>query len=50
MQVVLEEARESYPAEIVIELGSEGPDDLEANVKQIVEWIGQWINDHYDEQ
>jgi adenylate kinase len=46
MQVVLEEARESYPAEVVVELKSEGPDDLETNVKQIVEWIGQWRNDH----
>lgn len=46
MQVVLEEARESYPTEIVVELRSEGPDDLEANIKQIVEWIGRWSSDH----
>jgi adenylate kinase len=50
MQVVLEEAMESYPAEIVIELRSEGPNDLEANVRQIVEWIGQWSRDRQDEQ
>ena len=46
MEVVLEEARESYPAEIVVELKSEGSDDLEANVKQIVEWIGRWSSEH----
>jgi len=46
MQVILEEARESYPTEIVVELSSEGPDDLEANVKRIVEWIGRWSVEH----
>jgi adenylate kinase len=46
MQVVLEEARESYPSDIVVELRSEGADDLEANVKQIIEWIGRWSSDH----
>lgn len=46
MQVVLEEARESYPAEIVVELKSENLEDLEANVKQIVEWIGYWKKEH----
>jgi len=42
MQVVLEEARASYPAEIVIELQSESTEDLEANVARIVEWIRAW--------
>lgn len=46
MQVVLEEARSSYPAEIVVELRSEGTEDLEANVARIVEWITIWKKDH----
>ncbi|KAJ7597175.1 P-loop containing nucleoside triphosphate hydrolase protein [Mycena floridula] len=45
MQVVLEEARASYPAEIVVELSSETSEDLEANVARIVEWINTWLKD-----
>jgi adenylate kinase len=46
MQVVLEEARSSYPAEIVVELQSESMADLEGNIKSIVEWITTWKVDH----
>lgn len=42
MQVVLEEARASYPPEIVVELKSESMEDLEANTARIVEWIAVW--------
>ncbi|KAK7058836.1 factor activating pos9 [Paramarasmius palmivorus] len=42
MQVVLEEARSSYPEEIVVELKSETMEDIEANVARIVEWITAW--------
>jgi adenylate kinase len=42
MQVVLDEAMSSYPPEIVVELTSEGIDDLEANVSRILEWIKNW--------
>ncbi|KAG6836809.1 hypothetical protein H0H93_002831 [Arthromyces matolae] len=42
MQIVLEEARSSFPEEIVVELISEGMSDLEANVARIVEWINLW--------
>ncbi|KAJ3836876.1 P-loop containing nucleoside triphosphate hydrolase protein [Lentinula raphanica] len=42
MQVVLEEARASYPPEIVVELKSESTEDLEANVTRIVDWIQAW--------
>lgn len=45
MEVVIDEARSSYPAEIVVELRSEGTDDLEANVIRIVEWIKAWRQD-----
>lgn len=42
MEVVLEEARSSYPPEIVVELRSEGMEDLEANTARVVEWIYAW--------
>lgn len=45
MQVVLDEARSSYAAEIVVELNSESTEDLEANVARIVEWIKAWRRD-----
>jgi len=45
MQVVAEEARESYAAEIVVELTSESTEDLEANVTRIVQWIEDWRRD-----
>jgi adenylate kinase len=42
MQVVLEEARESYDQEIVQELISNTFDDLECNVNRITEWYNAW--------
>ncbi|KZT06841.1 P-loop containing nucleoside triphosphate hydrolase protein [Laetiporus sulphureus 93-53] len=42
MEVVLDEARSSYPPEIVVELRSENTEDLEANVARIVQWIEAW--------
>jgi adenylate kinase len=45
MQVVLDEARSSYPAQIVVELHSDGLNDLEANVNRIVDWIEAWRKD-----
>ncbi|KAL6302228.1 P-loop containing nucleoside triphosphate hydrolase protein [Sparassis latifolia] len=46
MEVVLDEARSSYPAEIVVELRSESTEDLESNVARIVQWIEAWRRDH----
>ena len=48
MQVVLDEARSSYPSEIVVDLKSESTEDLEANVARIVEWIKAWKSDRND--
>ncbi|KAI0320492.1 P-loop containing nucleoside triphosphate hydrolase protein [Amylostereum chailletii] len=42
MDVVIQEARESYAPEIVVELKSEGTEDLESNVARIVQWIQAW--------
>jgi len=45
MDVVIEEARSSYPQEIVVELTSEGTEDLESNVSRLVQWIRAWRKD-----
>ncbi|XP_062517103.1 adenylate kinase isoenzyme 6-like [Corticium candelabrum] len=39
---ILEEARESYSEDIVYELQSNTPEDLEQNVDHIVHWIERW--------
>jgi adenylate kinase len=50
MNVVIDEARESYAPEIVVELKSESTEDLESNVARIVEWIKVWLKDHPSEE
>jgi adenylate kinase len=45
MQTVLEDAKESYAEEIVIELRSESVEDMESNVSRIVLWIENWRRD-----
>ena len=42
MQVLLEEARESYSLNIVHEVRSDNVDDLENNVELIEKWCKQW--------
>lgn len=49
MQVILEEAREAYDANIVHEVPSNTLQDMESNVKRIEEWCKQWIADHVDD-
>ncbi|RKO91722.1 AAA domain-containing protein, partial [Blyttiomyces helicus] len=46
MQVVLEEARESYRAEIVVELTSESVAEMEQNVQHIEEWVDRFRATH----
>lgn len=45
MEVVLQEARDSYPQQIVAQLKSESSQDLESNVAEIVSWIKEWQKD-----
>ncbi|ELK11412.1 Adenylate kinase isoenzyme 6 [Pteropus alecto] len=45
-QVLYEEALASYKEEIVHQLSSNKPEDLEDNIHQILKWIEQWIKDH----
>uniref|UniRef100_A0A671FYC6 Adenylate kinase isoenzyme 6 n=1 Tax=Rhinolophus ferrumequinum TaxID=59479 RepID=A0A671FYC6_RHIFE len=45
-QVLHEEALASYKEEIVHQLPSNTPEELEDNINQILKWIEQWIKDH----
>ena len=38
----LEEAMDSYKAEIVHELDSNCPEDMESNLEKICQWIATW--------
>jgi adenylate kinase len=42
MEVLLEEARDSYDEEIIVELSSNTSDDMESNVERVEVWITQW--------
>ncbi|MCJ1275662.1 factor activating pos9 [Puttea exsequens] len=44
MEVLLEEARESYDEEIVVELRSDEVEDIEANVERIEAWVIDWTS------
>ena len=48
MQVLLEEARQSYDEEIIVELESNEPHDIESNVDRIEIWIENWKRDHVE--
>lgn len=41
-QICLDEARESYKPEIVIELNNNSTKDMEENVKNLLDWITKW--------
>ncbi|XP_069483641.1 adenylate kinase isoenzyme 6 [Ambystoma mexicanum] len=45
-QTLYEEALESYKHDIVYQLPSNTPEDLERNVDQIAQWTQQWIKDN----
>lgn len=46
MEVLLQEARDSYDEEIVIELQSNTTDDMESNLDRIEAWLKQWKDDN----
>lgn len=46
MQIILEEARESYAQEIVHEVQSDTVDDMDNNVLRVQQWIEQWKKDN----
>lgn len=45
MQTVLDDAKDSYAPEIVVELKSETTEDLESNVERLVQWAVAWRRD-----
>lgn len=45
-QILYEEALASYSEDIVHQLPSDKPEDLENNINQILKWIEQWTKDH----
>lgn len=46
MEVLLQEARDAYDPQIVVELKSESTDDVDNNVERIEQWIKNWKKDH----
>ncbi|THV46720.1 hypothetical protein BGAL_0365g00110 [Botrytis galanthina] len=50
MEVLLDEARESYDEEIVVELRSDTSDEVESNVERIEAWVKQWKKDHAEDE
>lgn len=48
MQVVLDEAKEAYVPEIVIELQSDALEDLESNVNRIISWMNAWMENNME--
>lgn len=50
MQVLLDEAREAYKEEIVVELRSDSADDVEGNLERIEQWVENWKKDHENDE
>lgn len=48
MQVILQEAKDSYAPEIVIELSSEDLETMDDNVERIIQWINSWRENNPD--
>ncbi|CCX05186.1 Similar to Putative adenylate kinase HBR1; acc. no. Q8TG40 [Pyronema omphalodes CBS 100304] len=46
MQVVLDDAREGYDENIVVELRSDSSDDIDTNIERITQWYENWQKDH----
>ncbi|KAK8041199.1 POS9-activating factor FAP7 [Apiospora phragmitis] len=46
MEVLLQEARDSYAEQMVVELQSNTSDDMDSNVDRIEQWIMQWRKDN----
>ena len=46
MEVLLQEARDSYDSEIVVELTSNTPEEMDNNIDRIEAWIKQWMEDN----
>ena len=48
MEVLLQEARDAYDEQIIVELRSEDAEQIETNVERIEAWVEAWKRDHPD--
>lgn len=46
MEVLLQEARDSYDEAIVVELWSDDLKQLDDNVERVVKWFEAWVKEH----
>ena len=46
MEVVMQEARESYALEIVQELTSRTVEEMESNIERVLMWVQHWTAQH----
>lgn len=42
MDVILQEAREAYAPEIIVELQSNTTEEMDSNVSRIISWVDTW--------
>eukprot|EP01080_Neovahlkampfia_damariscottae_P000863 gene863-9112_t len=42
MQIVSDEAKESYKKEIIVELSSNSVEEMEENASKILDWVSKW--------
>ena len=49
MQVLLDEARESYDEEIIVELRSDSSEEIESNIERIEAWYKHWIENNKEQ-
>ncbi|KAL3425616.1 POS9-activating factor FAP7 [Phlyctema vagabunda] len=49
MEVLLQEARDSYAEEIIVELSSNTSDEMESNIERVEAWIKQWKENNGNE-
>jgi adenylate kinase len=48
MEVILQEARDAYDEEIIVELTSNTSDEMDTNIDRIEAWMIQWKKDNVD--
>jgi adenylate kinase len=46
MEVLLQEARDAYDDEIVVELMSTNAEEMDGNIERIEAWVKQWKLDN----
>ena len=46
MEVLVQEARDAYDSDVVVELKSEQTEDIDGKVDRMEQWIKQWKKDH----